>query len=154
MIDLPQEIRILNVAAELIESMVNHLLCAFNKNDGGLVTEVKPKNLIGQKYFFVLLLEIFCEINKDLIPGKKGKEGVLEIIRRISEGPNLSNNTANVLRLKSRSQEFLDWLDHEFTYKLDSANLGKNVCVKISRKDVLYLVGNRCKHSLDPLCEA
>lgn len=148
MIDLPQEVRVLNAAAELVESGVNHLICCFYESDDGLITEVKPKDVIEKKYFFVLLLEMVAGVNKELIPGKDEGDNLLTIIRRITENPQLSNDAVNVGRLAARCQEFLAWLAHEFPYDLYSANLGKNIRVMISRKDVLYLVGNRSKHSL------
>ena len=70
------------------------------------------------------------------------------LIRRVTESPQLSNVPENVERLAKRSQQFLDWLSHEFSYNLYSANVAKEVCIRLSRQDVLYLVGNRCKHSL------
>lgn len=148
MIDLPQEVRALNAAAELVEAMVNHLICCFSTNIDGLVAVVKPRNVIEEKYFFVLLLEMSARVNRELIPGAEHGDSLLTIIRQISDTPKLSDNVANARRLRSRSDEFLDWLGHEFARELYSAGLGRNVPVKIAREDALYLVGNRCKHSL------
>jgi hypothetical protein len=147
MIDLSQEIRVLNTTAELIESSVNHMVCTFLKNEADIVTEVKPKNLIEKKYFYILFLEIISPVNREMIPGKEQGDTLLTIVRRICENPILSNE-ADTKRLAVRSQEFIDWLALEISYKLYSANLGKDVNVMISRNDILYLVGNRCKHTL------
>lgn len=148
MIDLSQEIRVLNTTAELIESSVNHMVCTFFKNEVDIVTEVKPKNLIEKKYFFILFLEIISPVNSEMIPGKEQGDSLLTIVRRICENPILSSDADNTERLAIRSQEFIDWLAHEISYKLYSANLGRDINVKISRNDILYLVGNRCKHTL------
>lgn len=139
----------LNVAAELVENMVNHLICCFHESFGGVVTEVKPKGVIEERYFFVLLLELFAPVSGALVPGKEQGDRLLTVIHRISENPQLyTSNAANVGRLGRRSREFLDWLTHKFAPDLYSTNLGKTIPVTFSRGDALYLVGNRCKHSL------
>lgn len=148
MLDLQHEVRALNAAAELIESTVNHLICCFGKSADGLVTDVMPKGLIEKRYFFVLLLEMLAGVNKELIPCKNDGDNLLTIILRITENPQLSKDAENVSRLATRSQEFLGWLAQEFICDLYSKNLSKNIHVMISQKDVLYLVGNYCKHSL------
>lgn len=147
-LDLPQEVRVLNVTTELVESAVNHLICCFYKNDDDVVIEVKPKNEIEKKYFYVLLLEFVAGVNTEMIPAKNDGDNLLTLIRRITENPQLSTQTDNVKRLSERSQQFIDWLSHEFSYDLHSVNIRTKVCIRISRKDTLYLVGNRCKHSL------
>lgn len=149
MIDLPQEVRVLNTTAELVESMVNHLICCFNESGRGPVTEVRPKDVIQEKYFFVLLLEMFTPVSAELVPKRGHGECLLTIIRQISDRAQLcSVNAASVKRLGRCSQEFLDWLSHEFTRTLYSQDLGKTVHLTISRRDALYLVGTRCKHTL------
>jgi hypothetical protein len=148
LLDLPQEIRILNATTDLVASSVNHLLCCFYKDDHDIVVEVKPKDLIEKKYFYILLLEMIAGVNQQLVPAKYDGDNLLTLIQRIAGSPNLSSAPDNVERLSNRSRQFLDWLSYEFSYNLYSANIGKEICVRLSRKDALYLVGNRCKHSL------
>jgi hypothetical protein len=115
MIDLAQEIRVLNTTVELIESSVNNLVCTFVKNEFDIVTEVKPKNLIEKKYFFILLLEIISPVNSKMIPGKKEpRDNLLTILKRICENPILSGDTDNTKQLSARCQEFIDWVDQKF----------------------------------------
>ena len=93
-------------------------------------------------------IEIIAGVNKELIPSKDPQDNLLTLIQRIAASPLLSQDTENVARLSRQSQEFLDWLDYEFVYDIYSANIAKNVSVNLSRRDVLYLAGNRCKHVL------
>lgn len=148
LIDLAQEVRVLNATTEIVESAVNHLICCFYKNDDDVVTEVKPKNVIEKKYFYVLLLELFSTVNRGLIPGKNDRDNLLTLIQRIAEEPQLSTHIDNVKRLSKRAQQFIEWINHEFEYDIYSADIGKQIRVRITRNEALYLVGNRCKHAL------
>lgn len=148
MIDLAQEIRILNTTADLIENAVNRLVCTFITNDSNETVEVKPNDLIEKKYFFILFLELISPVSSKLIPSKEDKDNLLTIIRKIGLSPILRNDITRSEDLTSNSQEFLDWLNKEISYNIYSANLGKNINLTITREEILYLVGNRCKHTL------
>ena len=145
---LSQEVRVLNCVAELIENSVNHLVCCFSEDRGGFVNWVSPKGIIEQNYFFILLLEIFSPVNPNMIPGKEKNDNLLTLIQKISKEPCLHTNQNNSSRMGRRASEFLDWLNQEFDIPIYSAEIGKNINLNISRKDALYLVGNRCKHTL------
>jgi hypothetical protein len=145
---MPQEIRVLNCAAELVESSVNHVVCNFGEKDHGVVSAVLPKGMIEKKYFFILLLELFSPVNKEMAPRKDRDDNLLTLLKKVSDKPCLNIIQSDVHRLKCRVSEFLKWLDHEFDYRVYSQEIGKHVTIKISRRDVLYLVGNRCKHTL------
>ena len=148
MIDLSQEIRVLNTTAELIENSVNRLLCSFYPNESNVVIEVKPKDIIEKRYFFILLLEIISPVNSEMIRGKKKNDNLLTILSRICENPILSDVKDNTKLLSSSCQDFIDWLWHDILYTIYSSKLDKDVNLMISRNDILYLVGNRSKHTL------
>lgn len=145
---LAEEIRVLNVTAELVESSVNNLLCSFHENDRSIVFEAKPKGLIEKRYFYILLLEMIEGVHAETVPSKNSRDNLLSLIGRIAKTPQLSNIPENVRRLADRSRQFSEWLAYEFSWDIYSANVDKEIRIQISRKDVLYLVGNRCKHSL------
>ena len=149
-IDLSQEVRILNVTTELLESAVNGAICQFYTNDNAVVSEVQPRDQIAQKYFYVLLLELFHtnNISTRFVPAASKEDSLLTLIRRVTDNPLLSGRTQNVTRLSERSQQFLDWLNCEFSHELYSAKVGKVLPIKMRRADALYLIGNRCKHAL------
>jgi hypothetical protein len=145
---ISQEIRILNCVAELIESSVNYVVCSFGAKRCGIVTGVLPMGTIEKNYFFILLLELFSSVNAEMVPEKDIGDNLLTLLRKVSEKPSLNTVQSNTARLNHRVSEFLSWLDHEFDYSIYSQEIGKNVTVTISRREALYLVGNRCKHTL------
>ncbi|BBD62414.1 hypothetical protein NIES2109_52540 [Nostoc sp. HK-01] len=67
---------------------------------------------------------------------------------RISISPQLDHNLENTAALKKSVEELENWLNSEFVYEIYSANIGKELKITLSRKDAIYLIGNRCKHSL------
>jgi len=146
--DAWQEIRVLNCVAELIESSVNYVVCSFGGDRDGIVTGVLPKGTIEKNSFFILLLELFSSVNSEMLPRKDKGDNLLTLLRKISEQPHFNTIQNDADRLNRRVSEFLAWLDHEFDYSIYSQELGKNVNVTISRREALYLVGNRCKHTL------
>ena len=145
---MSQEIRVLNCVAELIESSVNYVVCGFGEESGGFVSGVLPKGMIEKNYFFILFLELFSSVNAEMVPGKDKHDNLLTLLRKVSEKPCLNNVQGDADRLDRRVSEFLSWLDHEFDYRIYSQDIGKHVTVTISRREALYLVGNRCKHTL------
>jgi hypothetical protein len=127
---------------------VNYVVCSFGEDRGGIVTGVLPKGTIEKNYFFILLLELFSPVNAEMLPGKDKGDNLLTLLRRVSQKPCLNTVQNDTDRLNRRVSEFLSWLDHEFDYSIYSQEIGKNVTVTISRREALYLVGNRCKHTL------
>jgi len=146
--ELWQEVRILNCTAELIENLVNHLLCSFSTPSNGIVTEVKPKDIVEKKMFFILLLEVFQPVHKEMLPNKKKGDSLLTLTLDVAKSPLLNSNTTDSERMAQMATNFIDWLDKEFEYSISSQNIGKDVDLMISREKALYLVGNRCKHTL------
>jgi hypothetical protein len=146
--NIAQEIRVLNSSVDLITSYVNYLICCFPEDRTKVVTTVLPKDITAKRYFYILLLDVVAGVNKELIPDKSDGEGVLGLLDRICQSPNLDKEERNISALKASVAEFLTWLDHSFVYDIYSANIGKQVAVSFTRKEALYLIGNRCKHSL------
>lgn len=145
--DIQQEIRILNATLELVTNYVNYSICCFPKDRHKIVETVLPQDTTSKKYFYILLLEVISGVNKEIIPSKEDGDNILKVLYRISQNPRLDPK-GDAAELGAAAQEFQDWLSHEFEYDIYSANIGKNLRIKLSRKDALYLIGNRCKHAL------
>jgi hypothetical protein len=109
---------------------------------------VLPKDGTTKKYFFILLLEVIAGVNKEMIPGKNDGDSLLTLLHRISKAPQLDPDSRSTVALEKSVDEFESWLNYEFEYEIYSANIGKQLKIRLSRKDALYLIGNRCKHSL------
>ena len=146
--DIQEEIRILNSSVDLITNYINYSICSFPDDQSKLVCTVLPKNNTAKKYFYILLLELIAGVNKEIIQGKKNGENLLDLLERISINPKLDNKRTNIEPLKQSVENFQKWLDHEFEYKIYSQNISKNLTINLMRKDALYLIGNKCKHSL------
>lgn len=146
--NIQQEIRILNTSVELITNYVNYAICCFPEDRTEIVKTVLPKDSTAKKYFFILLLEVIAGVNKELVPTKEDGDNLLNQLRKISESPILESNQNYTKALKKSVDEFESWLKYEFEYDIYSANIGKELKIKLTRKDAIYLIGNRCKHSL------
>jgi hypothetical protein len=146
--DIKQEVRILNASAELIESYVNYSVCCFPEDRTKIITTVLPQDHIAKKYFFILLLEVFEGVHKEMIPSKNNGDGLLNLLHGIATSPGLGGESLGTHRLLLATENFISWLNHEFEYEIYSANIGKEIRIKLTRKKALYLIGNRCKHSL------
>jgi hypothetical protein len=145
--DIKQEVRILNASAELIESYVNYSVCCFPEDRTKIVTTVLPQDHIAKKYFFILLLEVFEGVHKEMIPSKNNGDGLLNLLHGIATSPELGESSGTH-RLLLATENFISWLNHEFECEIYSANIGKEIRIKLTRKKAIYLIGNRCKHSL------
>lgn len=145
--DIQQEIRILNTALELITNYVNYSICCFPEGRDKIVKSFLPKDTTAKKYFYILLLEVVAGVNKEIVPSKEDGDNILNILHKVSKHPELDAG-ADTAALEKAVEEFQDWLSHEFEYDIYSANIGKELRVNLSRKDALYLIGNRCKHAL------
>lgn len=146
--DIQQEIRVLNASVELITSYVNYAICCFPEDRTKIVTNVLPKDGTAKKYFYILLLEVIAGVNKEIVPGKNDGDNLLALLNRICASSKLDPESASIDPLRKSVEEFQGWLEHEFEYEIYSANISKNLKIKLTRKDALYLIGNRCKHSL------
>ena len=146
--NIQQEIRVLNSSIELITSYVNYSVCCFPEDRTQLVTDILPEDVIAKKYFFILLLEMICSVHKEMVPEKNDGDNLLILLHRISKSPLLDPDSGNTAALERSINEFEAWLNHEFEYGIYSANIEKELNIQISRKDAIYLIGNKCKHSL------
>jgi len=146
--DIKQEIRVLNSTAELIEGYVNYAICCFPEDRSKIVESVLPKDEITKKYFFILLLEIIMPVNKEILPDKDQGDNLLNLLHKIALSPKLNCEPESTEALKKSVEEFLSWLNYEFEYEIYSANIQKEIKIKLSRKKAIYLIGNRCKHCL------
>ncbi|HJW85577.1 MAG TPA: hypothetical protein VJ440_02975 [Candidatus Brocadiaceae bacterium] len=138
----------MNSSVDLITSYVNYAICCFPEDRTELVKTVLPKDSTAKKYFYILLLEVIAGVNKEIIPGKNDGENLLDLLKRISVSPKLDSESTSIEALRRSVENFNEWLNHEFEYEIYSANISKNIKINIVRKDALYLIGNRCKHSL------
>ena len=109
---------------------------------------VLPNDHISKRYFFILLLEIIAGVHKEMIPNKRDGDSLIDILNGISCDPKLNKETNSTKSLKESTNEFNTWLKTEFEYDIYSANIRQEITIKLSRKDALYLIGNRCKHTL------
>jgi len=146
--DIQQEIRILNTSVELITNYVNYEICCFPQDKTALVTTVLPQNQTAKKYFYILFLEVIAAVNKEVVSEKNDGDNLLRLLKRIAKSPQLDEKSKEIESLLKSVDEFENWLEHEFEYEIYSANIGKELKISLSRKDALYLIGNRCKHSL------
>ena len=146
--NIQQEIRVLNSTAELIESYVNYAICCFPEDQTKIVNNVLPKDDTAKKYFYILLLEIIAPVNREILPDKNQGDNLLNLLQRIVISPKLNCEPESIKVLKKAVEEFLAWLDYEFEYEIYSANIQKEIKINLSRKEALYLIGNRCKHCL------
>ncbi len=87
-------------------------------------------------------------VNKEMLSGKEGGDSLLDILNKVSNNPKLSSKTKTASNLSNSTAAFQNWLNKEFQYEIYSANLGKEITIKLLRKDALYLIGNHCKHTL------
>lgn len=146
--NIQQEIRVLNTTVELITNYVNYATCCFPEDRTKLVQTVLPQDSTAKKYFFILLLEVIAGVNKEIIPSKEDGDSLLRLLHKISISPILGDGQATASALQRAVEEFEDWLNYEFEYDIWSANIQKELKIKLTRKDAIYLIGNRCKHSL------
>ncbi len=145
---IQQEIRTLNTTTDLIENMVNHEICCFPEGKDEIAKTVLPQNYTSKKYFYVLLLEIFSTVNKEMIPEKDTGDSLIDILKKISLDPKLNSNTDLTNSLNEAATAMTEWLETEFQYDIYSANIAQEITITLSRKEALYLIGNRCKHTL------
>ncbi|ODC01519.1 hypothetical protein A3197_03330 [Candidatus Thiodiazotropha endoloripes] len=146
--DIQQEIRVLNTAVGLIASYVNNDVCCFPEDRSKLVQSVLPRDDVAKKYFYILLLEVIAGVHKEIIPGKKDGDNLLALLNRIASAPRIDPESTTLGDLIKSVQEFQVWLSHEFEHEIYSSLISNNIKINLTRKDALYLVGNRCKHSL------
>lgn len=146
--NLQQEIRALNAAADLIENIVNYAVCSLPEDKKEVAKTVLPKDHIAKKYFFILLLELIAGVNKEMIPSKEDGDSLIDILNKIALAPQLNIDTKLTDSLNKSTSAFNAWLDTEFQYDIYSANIAKEITITLSRRDALYLIGNRCKHTL------
>ena len=146
--NIQEEIRILNSSIELIENYVNYSICCFPEDRTKLVNSVLPQDTTAKKYFFILLLDVIAGVNKEIISSKKDGDNLLDLLLKISNSPQLDFNSNRTNELKASVESFIFWLDQVFKYEIYSAGIGKELTITLTRKDAIYLIGNRCKHSL------
>lgn len=145
---LEYEVRILNHAAELLENLVNRAVCSYTKNESKTISTVFPNDEIAKKLFFILLLELFLPVHQEIIPEKSKGDSLLTLLKKISVTPQMLEGSAKIDTLKNATEEYINWLAYKFDCELYSANIDLNLSIKLSREEALYLVGNRCKHTL------
>jgi hypothetical protein len=146
--DIKQEIRVLNSSAELIKHYVNNAVCCFPEDPTEIVRTVLPQTHLSKRYFYILLLDVIAGVNIELVPDKENGDNLLTLLNKISCNPLLNKNHENTKALQRSTEDFITWLEKEFEYDIWSANISTQVKIKLSRKEALYLIGNRCKHSL------
>lgn len=143
-----EEIRALNSATDLIENIVNYSVCMLPDDKKEIAKTILPKDNISKKYFFILYLELFTGVNREMIPSKENGDSLIDILNKISCTPILNKNIQDAIALQNATNEFNSWINTEFEYEIYSANIQQNIKIKLLRKDALYLIGNKSKHTL------
>ena len=146
--NIQEEIRVLNTAIHLIENYVNYSICSFQDNRDEIVTSVLPTDQPAKKYFFILLLELFSGVHTEMISSKIHCESLLDLLLKISIAPKLDEKSTTTKTLKDSVELFKSWIGYEFQYEIYSANINQTVNISLTRKDAIYLIGNRYKHNL------
>jgi hypothetical protein len=90
--NLHQEIRVLDTVTGLIGSMVNYEICCLPEDKKAIAKTILPQNHIAKKYFFILFLELFSDVNKEMIPFTDKGESLINILNKISKNPILNRN--------------------------------------------------------------
>lgn len=75
-------------------------------------------------------------------------DSLLKLLHKISISPQLEIDSRHIAALQKAVENFQNWLDYGFEYEIYSANIGKEIKITLTRKDAIYLIGNKCKHSL------
>lgn len=145
--NINDEVRALNSISEIIESIVNYSVCCLPEDREEMVTEIIPQPNVSKKYFFILILELFSPVHSEYFPEKIDGDNLLTILLRILNNPSFGS-TSECESLKNIVSDFTSWLETEFTYEIYSANIAKEIEIKLTRRTALYLIGNRCKHAL------
>ena len=128
--------------------MVNYEICSLPEDKTEVAKTVLPQSYIAKKYFFILLLELFSTVNKEMIPEKDKGDSLVDILQKISIAPLLNEDKKLTESLNKETTAIIEWLATEFKYDIYSANIAKEITITLSRKEALYLIGNRCKHTL------
>lgn len=145
---LEDEIRVLNVSVDLVSSYVNYTTCCLPEERTTMVTSILPSNSPAKRYFFILLLEMISSVHDRVISDKNPGDTLLSLLVRISENPKLDPESMHISALGRAAKQFQDWLDYEFAEPVYSANIDREFCLRMRRDEALYLIGNRCKHTL------
>jgi len=146
--NIQQEVRILNTTVELITTYLNYAICSFPDDRKQIVTTVLPQDNTAKKYFFILLFEVVAGVNKELVSDKDNGDNLLDLLYKVSNAPKLEINSTYTTALRKSVEDFIEWVNHEFEYVIYSANLGRELKIKLTRKEALYLIANRHKHPI------
>lgn len=144
---MKEEVRILNASAGLIENYVNCRVCCFPEDREKIINTVLPQNGIAKEYFYILLLEMISPVNIEMIENKNNGDSLVTLLKTITVSPKLGS-VSDIVRLSSAVNKLISWLDYEFEYPIYSNNLGREIKVKFKNEEIIYLIGNRYKHSI------
>jgi hypothetical protein len=140
--DVEKEVLILNYVLEATQDLLSSwLICHFPAKNG-VITEVRPKDLIEKKLFAILLLELISDLDGKVISGQR--KSAIEHLIDIGNAPKIGGIRLGK-KISKNATNFHKWLDKEFEYEFDSA-IGKRIKIKLTRKAVIKFCGNRQKH--------
>lgn len=145
---LEDEVRVLNVSVDLIASYVNYATCCLPEDRTTTATSILPSSSSAKRYFYILLLEMISSVHDGAISAKNPGDTLLSLIVRISEDPKLDPESMHISALGRAAKQFQNWLDYEFEEPVYSANIDREFRLRMRRGEALYLIGNRCKHTL------
>lgn len=139
--NIEQEVIILKVVKELIDSMVNFELMSLEGNDPA--SNIIFKSSTHQKFFNIILVDFLSCTDKK---GPIKQTSYLGGLREISNNPNFDYNNS-VHHLKVATQEFKDWLEQEVKVGVWLPSIDKKTKLEITRFRFLKMTGNISKHN-------
>jgi len=139
-----KEILILKAAWESIDSFVNFDVLALCGT--GMIRQIRFNKASDQKLFNILLLSFLHD------PIYSIKEDCMTALKQVIANPVFNSEATS---LTSEVNQFNEWLDELInpndngeTRKFWFPSIGKDIILKISRKEFIEICGNIAKHNL------
>lgn len=141
-LSIEQEVIILCSVYEQIRSMVSPRLIDFSESQNDPLHLFKGQP--HQQLFFILLVDFLSKTDDQ---GPVGiKIDLLDGLRAISAEPKLPQGGPTEA-LRRSVDEFTEWLQRQRDFEMWMANLGREVCVRMTLRQMISLYGNQAKHS-------
>lgn len=141
-LSIDQEVIILCSVYEQIRSIVSPHLIDFSESQNEPLHSFKSQS--HQQLFFILLVDFLAKTDDQ---GPLGiKIDLLDGLRAISSEPKLPQGGPTET-LQRSVDEFIEWLHRQRNFKMWMGNLGREVCVRMTLRQVIWLYGNQAKHS-------
>lgn len=144
--DIEKEIIYLLAIKQLIDEMVNFEIVDLVGKDPH--SEIRFKSMTHQKFFNIMLVD-FLSCADTRILGEE--QPYLRALSSICSRPHFNRNNS-ITNLSNSTQEFRNWLNHEFTVSkiwLPSIKLETDLSIK--RVEFIKICGNISKHNFTRL---